>query len=381
MPKTIVLCTVGTSLLSNIGRESDPQLKEAYEKKDSKKLAVALNEYDQSERLCGAEINSIASMVDKGYVTEDCSIHFLVSNTDDGIFLGKTFVEYFKNLRRHTAVTSIIVSDLQDSDPKTFRTKGLRNLAREIGKIVREYSVEPCVINATGGYKAQIAIAVLFGQALKIPVYYKHEKFNEIIAFPPMPIAFDYEFWDQLKKRHNDVLSILSEPNDVAYKNDLLEGMRAEDSERLETLLEHVYDEERKDYMISLSPVGQVFYESFLNRFPDILDQELPPPVPTSKKRESKWEDSGHMQRYPEVMRFMERVTNEVPQVVYCRTDYFNQDLSRITRFRLRSEVIEGIYSNGTWTAKFVVETSAKTEGQKNAVIALLNQWLKEDYR
>ena len=367
MPKTIVLCTVGTSLLSNIGRESDPQLKKAYEKKDSKKLAVALNEHDQSERLCGAEINSIASMVEKGYVTKDCSIHFFVSDTTEGHFLGKTFVKYFKDLRRHATVTSIRVSDLND-DPKSFRTNGLRNLAREIGKIVRQYSAKPCVINATGGYKAQIAIAVLFGQALSIPVYYKHEKFDEIIAFPPMPIALDFEFW----MRNNGVLSILSEPNEVANANDLLEGLREDDGERLETLLE------REDDFISLSPVGQVFYESFLNLFNSKQDKFLPPPVPIDQKLESKWEDSGHMQRNPEVMRFMERVTNEIPQVVYCRTDYFNRDLSRTTLFRLRSDVIEGIYSNGTWTAKFVVETSANTEGQKNAVIARLNQWLKE---
>ena len=33
------------------------------------------------------------------------------------------------------------------------------------------------------------------GQALGVPVYYKHELFDEIIAFPPMPVALDFEAW------------------------------------------------------------------------------------------------------------------------------------------------------------------------------------------
>ena len=77
------------------------------------------------------------------------------------------------------------IDDLQDADPKRFRTKGLRNLAKVVCGVIRDYGAANCAINATGGYKAQIAIAVLMGQALGVPVYYKHERFDEIIAFPP----------------------------------------------------------------------------------------------------------------------------------------------------------------------------------------------------
>jgi hypothetical protein len=37
---------------------------------------------------------------------------------------------------------------------------------------------------------------------------------------------------------------------------------------------------------------------------------------------------------------------------------------------------IEGVYSNGTFTVKFRVETSAQTPGQQAAVVAALNEWL-----
>src|SRR5437773_1205753 len=75
------------------------------------------------------------------------------------------------------------------------RTRALRTPARRICAVVRERSAAACALNATGGYKAQIAVAVLLGQALGVPVYYKHELFSEIIAFPPLPVALDFEVW------------------------------------------------------------------------------------------------------------------------------------------------------------------------------------------
>jgi hypothetical protein len=41
--------------------------------------------------------------------------------------------------------------------------------------------------------------------------------------------------------------------------------------------------------------------------------------------------------------------------------------------FRLRGEDIEGVFSNGSWTVKIIVETSATTTGQREACIADLN--------
>jgi hypothetical protein len=72
----------------------------------------------------------------------------------------------------------------------------------------------------------------------------------------------------------------------------------------------------------------------------------------------------------------MSRVTSEVPQVKHCATHYYNPDLAERTRFRLASDGIEGIFSDGNFTVKFRVETTAQTSGQRNAVVAALNEWL-----
>jgi len=203
---SILICTVGTSLFRpNLEglkkdltdgkiRDDLKPLAQAYQQHNWPAVARELAQLSPSERTCGAEINSIASMIDKGYVVPNCGLFFLHSDTDDGRSIAAILKSYYQG-KRHAPVATIEVPDLQDQDPKRFRTKGLRNLARKICGVIRERSAAACAINATGGYKAQIAIGVLLGQAIGVPVFYKHELFSEIIAFPPMPVALDFEVW------------------------------------------------------------------------------------------------------------------------------------------------------------------------------------------
>lgn len=377
MKPNILICTVGTSLfypnLENLKKElienklSDEQrpLAESYNHKSWTGVAGELANIPATERICGAEINSIASMVEKQYVSSNCGLFFLHSDTDDGRSIAEVLKRYYQK-NGHTPVEAIAVKDLQDKDPKSFRTKGLRNLTREMCKIIRERSASTCAINATGGYKAQIAIGVLLGQALGVPVFYKHEKFSEIIAFPPMPISLDFEVWMRASGMLFD-LERNPEPAPASQFED-------EWDEKYESLVERI-EIDGVDY-IELSPTGQIFHETFHERFRSVKDKVLPPEVPNEQKREPRLEQSGWPGEHPEVKRYLEKITDEIPQVVQCSTFYYNLDLPERTRFRVGADGIEGIYSNKTYTVKFRVETSAKTEGQKAAVVAALNVWL-----
>jgi len=46
-------------------------------------------------------------------------------------------------------------------------------------------------IIATGGYKAETAVATTIGAMLKIPVHYIHESFKDIVTLEPLPISLD----------------------------------------------------------------------------------------------------------------------------------------------------------------------------------------------
>ncbi len=374
-PAHTVICTVGTSLFRpNLAglRADDPEpnrqaLARAYAAGDWEAVATGLGTHGPTDRLCGAEINSLASLVAKGYAAADANLVFCHSDTADGQAIGRILEVYFRRAG-HSSVQARTITDLQDRDARLFRTRGLRNLAREVCKVIRDYGAASCAINATGGYKAQIAIAVLMGQALGVPVYYKHELFDEIISFPPMPVAFDFEAWMRL----SGLLLVLQADLQPA---DLVEDY-PDDAETLESLV----DRETVDGVdyLELSPTGQIFHETFRERFRTTRDQVLPPPVPTGQKKPPHFEDSGHMHAVRGLKAFLEAVTASAPQVVRCSTFWSHPDLPRPARFWVGAEGVEGQFSDGKALVKFRVETSATSPGQMAAVAARLNEWLQE---
>ena len=370
-PAQTLICTVGTSLFSsNLAnlRPDDPNparraLAACYAEGDWIAVAEGLAAIPSTDRLCGAEINSLSSLFAHDAADPKANLFFCHSATTDGRAIAAILRDYYRRAG-HAVVEAREIEGLQDVDPKLFRTKGLRNLAKVVCGIIRDRGASSCAINATGGYKAQIATAVLMGQALGVPVYYKHERFDEIIAFPPMPVALNFEVW----MRASGMLFALEREGGTGPAS-LLDDL-AGDAEMLESLVERV--EIDGQAWIEMSPTGQIFHETFRERFRSSRDPILPPAVPAAQKKPPHIHD-GHVFR--EVRPFLESVTAQVPQVSRCATFYSNLDLAEPTRFRLGAHGIEGVFSNGKATVKFRVEILAQTEGQRAAVIAALNEW------
>ncbi len=185
------------------------------------------------------------------------------------------------------------------------------------------------------------------GQAIGVPVYYKHELFDEIIAFPPMPVALDFEAWMRL----SGVLFVLERD---AQPADILDDHPG-DVETLESLVDRI-DIDGQDY-IELSPTGQIFHETFRERFRAHRDRMLPPPVPAAEKKTPHFEDSGTMDKIRGLKAFVQAVIDEVPQVAQCATFYSNPDLPRPSKFWVGSDGIVGQYGDGKGLVKFRVET------------------------
>jgi len=324
--RSTLICTVGTSLfypnLTGLKPdEPDPTraaVAAAFARRDASQIARALGAIPASDRLCGAEINSIAALQQRDLITANANLFFCHSDTADGLLIGAILKKRFE-LAGHPLAETRPIADLQDADPQRFKTRGLRNLAKEICKVIRSHGAPYSAINATGGYKAQIAIAVLMGQALDVPVYYKHERFDDIISFPPMPVSLDFDFW----LATNDLLFDLSQSNEPVR----LDEYRHRWNDRLETLVERVTIDGCE--YIELSPTGQIFHDTFRERFRNLRGSTLPPPAPPER-----------------------------------------------TRFRRSSHGIEAIFSDGSFTAKLDVKSTARTESEMDALVAALNDWL-----
>jgi putative CRISPR-associated protein (TIGR02619 family) len=385
LPQTLI-CTVGTSLFkpnlyglptsdsyeSWLGRQPQSDqphllpeliahLKTTLTQKDWQTLAQLLSKVSSATRLCGAEINSITDLIERGYCAKDTALVFCHSATPEGEEIA-TLLRFYYRAKGHRVELKNI-EHLQDNNPKLFKSKGLRNLTKAISQIIREQGSLYCAINATGGYKAQIAIAVLMGQALGVPVYYKHEQFSEIIEFPPMPVSLDFSLW--LEK--SGLLIVLDRP-DLVNQEDVKDDL----DERVETLINrHIID---GITYVELSPTGQIFHETFKGRFASDRDRVLPCPIPSQQKEQPTLTQHNWGNARTTILNYLQKITNDYGYVRRCRTHYWNPDLSSSDRFRLQNDQIEGIFSNGSWTVKFYVDTSAQTEGQRVACVADLNE-------
>ena len=234
------------------------RLRNISDKGEWNRLARELVPLDPTARLCGAEINTITEIRKKNWLTLE-RIIFLVSDTPDGKNTGKLLQAYCEQrtdlgLR---AVDYYVIEQLQDERPKDFKQHGLRNLVRLAGECIRKAGgPEHVAIDATGGYKAQIAIAVLLGQALNIPVSYRHERFSEMIDFPPLPISFDY----QILARNADLLTDFE--RGAALSSSELDPL----DDKLRVLLTEVAVNGESLY--ELSPIGQIYLTGFRIRNP-----------------------------------------------------------------------------------------------------------------
>lgn len=214
------------------------------------------------------------------------------------------------------------------------------------------------VIDATGGYKAQIAIAVVFGQALSIPVLYRHERFSEIIDFPPMPITFDYDLLGQ-----NAALLFAFEQGMVltTAEIDALD-------EKVRVLLEEI--EVDGENVFELGAVGQIFLTGFRLRFP--RSRQLAPVSNESRKPPSFRDD-----HYPNGFReFVEKVCKENNWIKTAHSiPYDRQRAIKGIGFYVREGKLIGTYQDrDNFGARFEILTDGAGQDQLTWAADQLNQ-------
>jgi hypothetical protein len=239
---------------------------------------------------------------------------------------------------------------------------------KNISSYVQKFGKENVIINATGGYKAQILYAGIIGQALGIPLYYKHELFDEIIELPPQPVSLDMGFW----LRHSDIFFMLDMENTVP--EDELSGFIKEPES--EYLVNRV-SIDNIDYF-ELSPTGQIFHEGFKVRFPVNAGNFLPPANDaTAKNKKFTQEPGAPPDRPPGLSRFIQEKIFSKGYVQRAHSYYYNPDLPRKCVFRKapkgEPDQIELVYSDGKATGKVSIYTTARTREQNQAAIADLN--------
>jgi len=369
-PRNTLICTVGTSFFGNMMRlvektADKPErwmlIHDAYEQKNWKLLAQEMLQLAPSERVCGAEINTIEEVRGKNWLSME-NLFFLVSDTPEGnetgIFLRHYFGERHDLALRNLEI--VRVEHLQDQEPKRFKAQGLRNLVRCIGDIAQRVGgPQTIAIDATGGYKAQIAVAVIVGQALNVPVFYKHERFSEIIDFPPLPISFDYD--------------VLGEYADLLTDFERGQALTTVDigtvDEKLRVLLVEV--DLDGQMMYELSPIGQIYLMGFRLRNPKPVNLK-----PSDAKREPSFRDDHFPLGFEE---YVKRIWRDTSWVVSTHTlPYDRQRSIKGNGFYLFDGKLVGTYlDRNNFGARFEL---LLTDSTVNALIWAAD-FLNQKYR
>ena len=277
--KDTLISTVEASLENNINKKQG-EYKSLYDSNRLEDLAMMLLNpkiIQEDERLLGAEINSIESIIKEGYIDEMKNLYLLVSDTETGRKIGKILKYYFENSKNNSfeRVTVKVTEKLDDQRKEEFTRYGLRNLVRNMAEILKKHGFST-IINATGGYKAQIAFALALGQGMNIPVYYLFERFPAVIKLPPLPLSLDYLLYID----YIYFIDQFDEEGFIEFNEDVKNQYKTID-EKLIPLFD-IQSIDRKKY-IELNPMGQVFVESAKHYF-NISKKEQISLLPRSKE-------------------------------------------------------------------------------------------------
>ena len=236
-----ILVTVGASLLTNARRDLGKQ------ELNIQEIADYLRRTPPEQ--ASAETNSLSRILQEGD-----KIIFLHSQTHEGRFCAKALEQHYQKQGYLAEVCEI--PDLTYAESR-FKMRGLRSLvATLIERIRRERQAQrEVLINATGGFKAEIAYATVVGLLFDVPVYYIHEAFRDIIQMPPTPISWDYS----LLADHDEFFEWLSADfRSSAEVDGRLRGLPR--AEEVHLLLAE------EDGFTFLSPTGEAFYEAYRTR-------------------------------------------------------------------------------------------------------------------
>ncbi|BBE31752.1 hypothetical protein OSSY52_18930 [Tepiditoga spiralis] len=402
-----MIATTGASLVRNLQR--DETFKDIT---DYKEIAKKLNSLDlEGRRRSCAEINSIENIIDKGYLEDRKNLYFFISDTQMGEKIGMILKEYFKISSKYgfENVEINTVKKLTDTNSEDFKRYGLRNLVKDIARINQKHYAN-MIINATGGYKAQIAFALAIGQGMNIPVYYMFERFPTVIQMPPLPLSFDSTLYanyskifqlledipllpyeknfdydengDLLPKQKEFLKKYISEDEIDLFQSYLLKGNVKSLYEQLDEKLKPLFDIERidKEKIISLNAMGQAFVESatfYFNREKEITLKQRKNTniILESSKKE------GHSLEMI-LKNNVEKILNKVDFIERARVVKFS-DKNKNGGFRVKvlGDELNLILNSNEGITHFNIETTARNNVELQKAKIILEDYLNKNWK
>jgi putative CRISPR-associated protein (TIGR02619 family) len=271
------IVSVGVSVLRNLqksqefqkipgseGREVNEWLKNKMA--DRAFLDMAYQALRSAPWKISAELNSMRIFLEQGRVDE---VYLIATDTEAGKFCSDLIHRFLKEEHRIEIMRGSgclpnyyrIEKICGDKGPKIAAeqfSEGLHKLFNAVVRLIRDNRESKTIyINATGGFKPEIAVLSLAGNLFLVPVYYLHETFNEVVFLPPFipPMLFPSEV-ALLKKIYDNNRRIAGEKFKKIWASSASVLRRLEGFKVVE-----IGDDGEGPYEVRLTPQGKFWVE------------------------------------------------------------------------------------------------------------------------
>ena len=249
-----VIVTVGTSFITNYTKRTGCTISGQDIDITEGNLIGFIRDNFASIPSLSAETNCLSKI----QLLSSDFLYFVCGDSPEGNLCGSLLEQIYRDHYR----CSLVTIDGLRPDEKAFNEKGARNLIEGIADIINRHGGN-AIIHATGGFKAQIALATLLGILFKNKVYYLFEDFTDIVCLPQIPMDFDYQSF----LAHGDVFFKLLDGREYWSSDDIFNKL----PESLQTCF--YKDNMQQKYI--LSPLGRGMYDS-LQRYITRKSKSIP---------------------------------------------------------------------------------------------------------
>lgn len=191
LPPVVHIITVGTSVLTNCGwkvGQAPPSKAEL-----SRRLR------DGDPRKLSAELNALIPFLDRG----ECDrVHLLTTDTVEGRLCRDCLAVWLQSRGVHITgaeARGLLPRSLQQTNDQHEFNRAIRAFRQVLFRAVQRARKrgDRVLLNATGGLKAEIIVAVLIAAELGVPAYYLHQSMPQPVFLPISPVDADLRAWLQ----------------------------------------------------------------------------------------------------------------------------------------------------------------------------------------
>lgn len=342
-----IITTTGTSLLGNASR--------GLKKNKGEFAQDELHNYIKSvgpEKAC-AETKSLSKIAHP----ED-KVVLLYTKTDDGKRCADEVFRYFKSKKW----SNIRLRELPlEEDEKQFERRGLRELVNilieEITNAQRQK--QEVIINATGGFKAEIAYTTIVGMIFQVPVKYIYQNFNEPITFPTLPVSWNV---DILLEYEDFFEWIDEEPRKLLEVEQRLKAFPELERNQVQQLL--LPPDENEDVM--LSAAGDILWKRVgqQRELAELVEDAPPSEIPIADKISSSLAGDKHnYSKQKKLQKFIQKIAEVEAVEEIISGNFENTTKKRIKKID-DDGLIRLLWADNEKAVNITIRTTARGQAQ-----------------